>query len=218
MKFSSYFNTRHCSLLVDEQVVHHLKSNLTNKMEKLNTNNYSIWSENMKKLLKAHDLLIYIESSHNILRKLISTTNGKRGNRDAMALISSNVEEKYYKNLLDSCETANEMWYVLKSSQPMFFNSFSKEPEDYYSENLSSYNEQFYSKQNHLLQIELTKLREKFENIHKELKEGQEKIISKLPKCQLCNSKVHQAGKCWRLREVVRKKKTPRPPPGCNIF
>lgn len=35
-------------------------------------------------------------------------------------------------------------------------------------------------------------------------------------RCQLCGSKVHPITRCWRLKDVG-KKKSPKPPPSCNI-
>lgn len=53
------------------------------------------------------------------------------------------------------------------------------------------------------------KLREdlrKYDTLPPELREN----------CQLCGSKIHPITRCWKLKDVG-KKKSPKPPPSCNI-
>lgn len=185
----------------------------------------------MRRLLEARDVLWCIDLGPRRLKKLLESSEGKRDNKLAMILISNNVEEKLFKDLLDGCENAREMWLTLESIQLNLFDStvlkdhdqdilvqksVNNEPDDADSEDSSCYKEATYVGDPKLTKEMVNHCKDQLNLLRKEVNANQAILDKIKPKCQFCNSKNHTAPKCFRLKSFH---KHPHPPVfGCSIF
>lgn len=167
----------------------------------LDSLNYAAWRQDVRGQLEILNLLPLIESDKQSIRRILTSAEGRKDDKKAMAIISSRLDESHLRRL-EHCRSAYEMWFTLKSMQLDLFDEgqIQESLEDIIIDSDSDSNcgrcdSRSWQEYGPALALVKLRLQELNEQISKP-------STSKL--CQLCGSKKHKAIKCPpSTREII---------------
>lgn len=187
-------------------------------IQHLDHENYVIWSEKVRSILKALKLIDLIDGDDKFLDIYLKTDKGKEEEKIVQSIIISTVNDAIYGEVMKKCKSSKEMWLTLHSLQMDFITSFAwkeiKYTENHHSIsndhtytdhlrwNEDSYEEDFYLQPPDTQQAQLYQIKRQIKRLQQDVNDCRTRREQVKSKCCFCQSKLHTFEKCPHKRKL----------------